>query len=680
MTQHVPLLSVVICTRNRPHLLSMALESLGRQTARRDEFETIVVDNGPSASTRLVCQSQPGGLKPRCLIEHKTGLSHARNAGYGAARGQYVAYLDDDAKAAPDWVERILDVIRHSAPEIFGGPYLPFYLSEKPSWFRDEYGSSNMGDSPLELRRPLLLTGSNVVIRKVLLERLGGFDPRYGMAGDRMAYAEETEFQMRALREVEGLSIRYFPRLVVHHLVPPAKMNLRRFIRSRWAQGKAHARLQASEGMQHRLPTLLRYLGANAALFIAESVRGLWRDGREYPFYQNYFVERVLPALGGMSVAVENVRMVLGGGRRTIPPRREEAPAEDRAASEMEMPAACEAGLVSVIIPTYNRAPLIAETLDSVQGETYRPIEVLVVDDGSTDNTRQVVQGWKDRFAGEARLRVRYLRQENSGAPAARNRGLVESHGEFIQFLDSYDLLHPGKLSAQVRAMREEPQVQYVFSRWEEFSETGQPPRHRWSPRFSPDRDDLLDLMAGKDMGQNLPLWTANGLYRRALCRRIGPWDISQRRLQDRLYNLRLLALDVPYRYLPRVHVRARIHCGGRIEDTFADPEALENMRATWGKVQMLLQRSGLLNRRRKRFLARMYYGLARPAFIAEDTELGMELLRAGLAVCPPSGTRLKLLVTRSLYAVLGTARANRLFALRMRLAGMFASPGETGG
>jgi len=102
---------------------------------------------------------------------------------------------------------------------------------------------------------------------------------------------------------------------------------------------------------------------------------------------------------------------------------------------------AFEPGLVTVIIPTFNRAGLIADTPQSVRAQTYCPIEVVVVDDGSTDGTPQVMERFAREAAGD--LGVLYFWQANQGAPAAGNRGLAEAHGEFIQFLDCDDPPRP---------------------------------------------------------------------------------------------------------------------------------------------------------------------------------------------------------------------------------------------
>ncbi len=101
---------------------------------------------------------------------------------------------------------------------------------------------------------------------------------------------------------------------------------------------------------------------------------------------------------------------------------------------------------VTVVIPTYNRASVIEQSVRSVLNQTYDNLEVIVVDDGSTDDTRAVIEQIKD-------ARLRYIWQENSGACAARNKGVQNARGEYIAFQDSDDIWYPDKLSKQMDMM-----------------------------------------------------------------------------------------------------------------------------------------------------------------------------------------------------------------------------------
>jgi glycosyltransferase involved in cell wall biosynthesis len=104
---------------------------------------------------------------------------------------------------------------------------------------------------------------------------------------------------------------------------------------------------------------------------------------------------------------------------------------------------------VSVIIPSYNSAKYLGDAVDSVLSQAFRDFEVIVIDDGSTDNTEALIRGY-----GEA---VRYIRQRNAGVAAARNRGINESRGHYVAFLDADDTWHPNKLQEQVTALRKNP-------------------------------------------------------------------------------------------------------------------------------------------------------------------------------------------------------------------------------
>jgi len=125
--------------------------------------------------------------------------------------------------------------------------------------------------------------------------------------------------------------------------------------------------------------------------------------------------------------------------------------------------------LVSIIIPTYNYAHLIAETLQSVVQQSYSHWECIIVDDGSADNTEQVVT---DFIAVHPKFNLQYLHTTNGGTSAAKNRGISLARGKYIQFLDADDLLSPAKLSIQVPLM-EKQQAALVFSSSQFFSISG---------------------------------------------------------------------------------------------------------------------------------------------------------------------------------------------------------------
>lgn len=111
---------------------------------------------------------------------------------------------------------------------------------------------------------------------------------------------------------------------------------------------------------------------------------------------------------------------------------------------------------VSIIIPTYNRANLISEAIDSVLAQTYRNFEIIVVDDGSTDNTKEVLS----KYNGQ----IKYIYQDNKGGAEARNNGIKNAQGEYIAFLDSDDLWLPNKLEKQVKYLFDNINISLIYS------------------------------------------------------------------------------------------------------------------------------------------------------------------------------------------------------------------------
>jgi glycosyltransferase involved in cell wall biosynthesis len=111
---------------------------------------------------------------------------------------------------------------------------------------------------------------------------------------------------------------------------------------------------------------------------------------------------------------------------------------------------------VSVIIPSYNCAKYLTEAVDSVLSQTFRDFEVLVVDDGSTDNTEAIASNYVEP--------VRYIRQQNSGVAEARNRGIKESRGRYVAFLDADDTWRRDKLEVQVKALSENPAYRACYT------------------------------------------------------------------------------------------------------------------------------------------------------------------------------------------------------------------------
>ncbi len=134
---------------------------------------------------------------------------------------------------------------------------------------------------------------------------------------------------------------------------------------------------------------------------------------------------------------------------------------------------------ISVVVPVYNRGPRVRKTLDSIQAQTLAPLEIIVVDDGSTDGTSD----WIEEHYGD---QIRVIRQPNGGVANARNRGLQEARGEYIAFLDHDDIWLPRKLEAQLEAARAYPEAALIGCNWRDIKEDGALwDDERWSAVFA---------------------------------------------------------------------------------------------------------------------------------------------------------------------------------------------------
>lgn len=199
---------------------------------------------------------------------------------------------------------------------------------------------------------------------------------------------------------------------------------------------------------------------------------------------------------------------------------------------------------ISVVLPVFNRASYVGEAIESVLSQTRPPDELIVVDDGSTDDSVAVVERW-------ARPSLRIVRQENRGIGGARNAGLREVSGDAVAFIDSDDLWERDKLARQEAALREGGDVPLVFGHLVEF--------------LSPERADELgaSLRVSTDPVPGLIATTL--LVRRAAAERIGPFDEQLRVGEFVEWMARARDLGLAYRMLPEVVARRRVHGGNSV-------------------------------------------------------------------------------------------------------------------
>lgn len=235
-----PTLTVIICTYNRASLLRYCLESLTNQVGDH-QFSVIVVDNNSDDDTQEVIDEFESRLPITGLLENNQGLSFARNTGYESATTDWVAYLDDDAKAKPNWIDEIIKTIETTDFKAFGGIYDPWYLEGKEKWFKDRYASNRKFFSrkgTYELSGIQFISGGNAVYHLETLRNTTGFPTHLGMSGKKIYYGEELAVQSEIRSKGAKLGIN--TDLLIDHLAPKKKQHVSFLLESAKRKGEVY--------------------------------------------------------------------------------------------------------------------------------------------------------------------------------------------------------------------------------------------------------------------------------------------------------------------------------------------------------------------------------------------------------------------------------------------------------
>lgn len=252
--------SVIICTYTpaRWDDLVSAVRSVKAQTVPPREI-IVVVDHNPKLYDRVRKQLEVVAIEN----QEPQGLSGARNSGIAVAEGSVVAFLDDDAEAAPDWLARLIAGYADSCVIGVGGSIEPNWEGRRPGWFPEEFdwvvGCTYRG-MPVTNGRVRNLIGCNMSFRTNLFEAMKGFTNGMGRIGALPVGCEETEFCIRAsLRWPEG-HIMYEPLARVYHRVPEARCRWRYFLSRCYFEGLSKARLSHLLGRKASLSSETAYV------------------------------------------------------------------------------------------------------------------------------------------------------------------------------------------------------------------------------------------------------------------------------------------------------------------------------------------------------------------------------------------------------------------------------------
>lgn len=325
--------------------------------------------------------------------------------------------------------------------------------------------------------------------------------------------------------------------------------------------------------------------------------------------------------------------------------------------------------LVTVIVPTYNYGHFIGETLESLHAQTYQNWECIIVDDGSTDHTSEIVAGYVAQDA-----RIKFIQQKNQRQAAARNHGLKHATGQYIQFLDADDLLEPEKFARQVAYLEQYPEVDIVYSNVRYF-ETGKVHERRfssgdegerWMPEISgAGKGVLMSLLRNNIMAVNA------SLFKRSTVEMVGLFNEKLPPVEDWDYLIRCAVAGARFQYedaegvraLVRSHptssshdrrgmIRAELLMREEIRPFIAEPEMIRLNEERMAEGVGLLGVEEVVHGGR----ARGFYQFLKAGVMDHRLRFRLKWALCALAVPFITGQQLRMLVSTSLSQTAATA------------------------
>ncbi|MAE61980.1 MAG: hypothetical protein CMJ49_11570 [Planctomycetaceae bacterium] len=443
-------LSILIPTHNRADLLKQTLRSLhGLNIPEGVSVELIVVANGCTDDTPRVVADDSSHLPvtTRFVEEPRLGVSNARNRAIQEAHFDLLAFLDDDVQLSPNWITGLLDVFTHHPADVLAGRIELWWGEvEEPDWLTPgiaaHLSALNHGNEVIELTRAAQVTGACFAFRREVFDRAGPFRTDLGRTGRNLDAGEETDWVARALDA--GCRVFYAPNMMVRHWVAANRVKPAYLKAAFFGSGKAQALYRPNMTALR----LARSIIANSIfIFLHTLAATLGRITGNRRQYMHQF-----------TIRAQRLGLLAGVWQRHF---RKSVDGVDRpTATSTSVPS------FSVIMSAYNAADYVEAAIESVLAQSCRDFELIIVDDGSTDDTPHILQRYEDR--------AHIIRQENQGLGAAKNRGAEQASHDYLVTLDADDLWPPWTLEGMQHVIRKHHAPTLVFMSRKTF--TGGPP------------------------------------------------------------------------------------------------------------------------------------------------------------------------------------------------------------
>lgn len=259
------MISLGVPTYNRADILKKTILDLNKFENLHSDLEIIIVDNNSTDNTKEVCENSLSAGSVY-LLELKQGVSHARNRVFESARGDLIFFTDDDGSPDPNWIFEIVKVA-NKFPDfgIFMGRTENAWEVLPPSWFKEDPNHKivfnyrhDLGSEICEIPSGHYPSGPNMAVRRWVYEKIGGFNPEFGIIGGKKIGGEEIDFAWRARRA--GIKGMYVPHALVYHRVHGNLATVRSLIKGSWAAGLSDSILIRVYPEQYGAATCRKFL------------------------------------------------------------------------------------------------------------------------------------------------------------------------------------------------------------------------------------------------------------------------------------------------------------------------------------------------------------------------------------------------------------------------------------
>lgn len=546
---NLPSLSVVICTRNRTDSLMKCIATL--QKSIDTDFELIIVDNAPDdQSTEIAVTNLDNVIYVK---EPKKGLDNARNAGAKFASKDIVAYTDDDVEVTPEWTSVLKKCFSNPTTMAVTGLVLPVSIKTASQYLFEKYWSFNRGYIPIVFDQNFfnqhkhvgvpvweIGAGANMAFRKLAFDFVGYFDDRLDVGAS--GCSGDSEFWYKVL--ADGWNCHYFPQLVVWHNHREDIQSLNRQLFS-YMRGQVSSLLVQYEKYKHRgdLARILKWLPLYYWHRVKDTIAGKDKEKNSTIWLE------IKGCFSGAFFYWKHRRPLKAHHPYPLKLNDDAIVNDDT--------------LVSVIITCYNYGHFLKQAIDSVLNQSYTNIEIIVVDDGSTDNTQEIIASFPT---------IRSIITNRVDVSAARNEGVKIARGNYVLFLDADDFLPPDAIQNNLYFFTYFPKAVFISGNFQKVDVQGV----KLAEGIASNKkgDVYADLLSGNYIGMEGTI-----LYRKEL---FACFQFDPNYKTAEFYDLNLrIARFFPVFSHDRMVAYYRQHNGSKSE----------NKKMMWEMVQLILMK-----------------------------------------------------------------------------------------